>query len=351
MVNCYLFYLFSVIKLYRLRRDSIVKIAFFALRKFDELPLCREFSKKYNIDFVWTGEYPSKENLNLTKGCNAVSIVPCEITKEYIDIFFSYGIKYILCRSIGYDHIPLDYIKSKGMKISTVSYPPESVADYAIMLMLMAARKINQIMIRAKAQDYSLKGKVGKDICKCTIGIIGTGNIGSTVIKHLSGFGCKILAYNKFGENEELKKYVQYVELETLYKNSDIISLHVASNSETYHMINEESINIMKDGVIIINTARGTLIDSKALIKNIKSGKIGAAGLDVIENENGLYYYNRTGDIIDNDELSMLRSFPNVILTPHTAFYTETTVSNMVEKSFEAIYYYQNKLANPYEIK
>ncbi len=327
-----------------------MKIAFYALRKFDELELCKKFGNKYNVEFVWTSEYPSTKNLNLTEGCDAVSIVPCEITKEYIDTFSFYGIKYILCRSIGYDHIPLEYIKSKGMKASTVSYPPECVADYAIMLMLMTARKMNQIMIRAYAQDYSLKGKMGKDLCDCTIGIIGTGNIGSTVIKHLSGFGCKILAYNKFGKNKELEKYAQYVDLEELYKNSDIISLHVASNSETFHMINEDSINMMKEGVIIINTARGTLIDSKALIKNIKSGKISAAGLDVIEDENGLYYYNRSGDIINNDELSMLRSFPNVIVTPHTAFYTETTVSNMIEKSFEAVYYYRNKQVNPYEI-
>ena len=205
-------------------------------------------------------------------------------------------------------------------------------------------------MLRAYTQDYSLKGKMGKDLSDCTVGIIGTGNIGSTVIKHLSGFGCKILAYNKFGENEELKKYAEYVSLEKLYENSDVISLHVASTPETFHMINEDSINKMKNGVIIVNTARGTLIDSKALIKNIKTEKIAAAGLDVIENENGLYYYNLSDKIIDNDEILMLKSFPNVILTPHTAFYTESTVSNMVKKSFEAMYYYKNNQSNPYEI-
>lgn len=326
-----------------------MKIAFYALRKFDELGLCKEFSKKYNIDFVWTSEYPSKENLNLARGCQAVSIVPCEITKGYVDTFSACGVKYILCRSIGYDHLPMEYIKEKGMKVSAVSYPPECVADYAIMLMLMSARKMKQIMLRTCSQDYSLKGKMGKDLNSCIVGVIGTGNIGSAVVKHLSGFGCKILAYNKFGENEELKKYAQYVELDTLYQNSDIISLHVASNSETYHMINEDSISKMKDGVIIINTSRGTLIDSKALIKNIKTGKISAAGLDVIENENGLYYYNLSSDIIDNDELSMLRSFQNVIVTPHTAFYTETTVSNMVGKTFEAMHFYQAGMDNPYE--
>lgn len=327
-----------------------MRIAFFALRKFDELELCEKYSKLYNIDFNWISNYPNLENLSLAKGCDAISIVPCEITHEYIDKLYSYGVKYILCRSIGFDHLPIDYIKEKGMKISTVSYPPECVANYAIMLMLMTTRKMNQILIRAAAQDYSLKGKMGKDISDCTVGVIGTGSIGSCVIRHLSGFGCKILAYNRH-INKEVEKYAKYTDLDTLFTQSDIISLHVASNKDTYHLVNNETINKMKDGVIIINTARGTLIDSKALIKNLKNGKIASAGLDVIEDENGLYYHNRGGDVIDNDELTMLRSFPNVIVSPHTAFYTETTVENMIEKTFAAMLAYKDGVSNPYEIK
>lgn len=326
-----------------------MKIAFFSLRKFDELELCEKYGKQYNIDFTWTNEYPCESNLNIAKDCDAVSIVPCCFNNKYIDIVNSMGVKYILCRSIGYDHLPVEYLKSKNMKFSTVTYPPECVANYAIMLILMSTRKMNQIMIRSYAQDYSLRGKMGKDISNCTIGVIGTGNIGSTVIKHLSGFGCKILAYNLF-EVEELKKYATYTDLDTLYKESDIITLHVASNTDTYHMINENTINKMKNGVIIINTARGTLIDSKALINNIQSGKISAAALDVIEDENGLYYHNRTSEVIDNYEFSMLRSFPNVILTPHTAFYTDTTVQNMIEKTFQSLNFFMNNTKNPYEV-
>ena len=327
-----------------------MKIAFYCLRKFDELEMVEECSKKYNIDYVYTEEYPNKNNLNLAKDCDAISFVPCEFTKEFADIFSSFGVKYILCRSIGYDHIPLEYVKSKGMKVSSVTYPPDCVANYAIMLMLMASRKMKQITQRSAAQDYSLKGKMGKDISDCTIGIIGTGHIGSCVVKHLSGFGANLLAYNKFGESDEVKKYAKYADLDYIYENSDIITLHLSSNSETYHIINNESIKKMRDGVIIINTARGTLIDSEALIENIKTGKIGAAGLDVIENENGLYYYNRSDSVLDNNELAVLSSFPNVIVTPHTAFYTETTVRNMIDKTFEALYHYSNNEANPYEV-
>jgi len=327
-----------------------MKIAFYSLRKFDELGLCDVFSKKYGIDFVWTNECPNEDNLKLSEGCEAVCCTPCVFTEKYVDILSKNGVKYIICRSIGYDHLPLEYIKSKNMKIAAVNYPPDCVANYAIMLMLMTLRKMKQIMMRAQVQDYSLRGKSGKDITNCTAGIIGTGNIGAAVIKHLSGFGCKILACSRH-EKEELKKYCEYTDIETLYSKSDVISLHVSSNSDTYHLINNSSISKMKDGVIIINTARGTLIDSNALIENLKTGKIGAAGLDVIENENGLYYFNRSAEILNNDELSMLNSFPNVIVTPHTAFYTDETVSNMVEKTFLSFYNFENNLPNPFEVR
>lgn len=326
-----------------------MKIAFFALRDYDELDFCKRFSKQYGIDYVWTSEYPNKDNLHLAEGCDGVSFTPCEITEEYVKVFHECGVKFLLCRSIGYDHLPLAYIQSLGMRVTTSPYPTECVANYALMLILMSTRKMQQTMIRAAAQDYTLKGKMGRDIGDCTVGVLGTGRIGSMLIKHLSSFGCKILAYDKY-QVEETKKYATYVELEELYAQSDVISIHLPSNASTFHMINKETIAQMKDGVIIINTARGTLIDSRDLIANLKSGKVGGAALDVLENENGLYYYNRCGDNIDNDELAMLRSFPNVIVSPHTAFYVESTVSNMVEKSFLPLYYYEKNEPYPFEI-
>ncbi len=326
-----------------------MKTAFFSLREYDELPFCEEYSRKYNIDYTYTPQYPNEENLSIAQGCDAISITPCEITEKFIKKLASYNIKYIICRSIGYDHIPFEWTKRNGIKVCAVSYPPDCVANYAIMLMLMASRQVKEIMLRNEAQDFSLKGKMGKDISDLTIGVIGTGNIGATVIKHLSGFGCKILAYNIF-EVEELKQYAKFVTLDELYKNSDIITLHLASNPQTYHIINDEAFNKMKDGVIIVNTARGTLIDSKALIKNIKSGKVSSAGLDVIENENDICYHNQSGKVMDNDEMAILKSFPNVIYTAHMAFYTKTTVSNMIEKSFKAVKYYERGEANPYEV-
>ena len=327
-----------------------MKIAFFALRDFDELPFAEKFKEKYGIDFVWTSEYPNKDNLQLAEGCDGVSFTPCEITEEYVKAFHDYGVRYLLCRSIGYDHIPCEYAHSLGMHVSTSPYPVSCVANYALMLILMTARKMQQIMLRAAAQDYTLKGKMGMDLDNATIGVLGTGAIGRTLIRHLSSFGCKIYAYDLY-QNDEVKKYAEYVDLPTLFAHSDIISIHLPANAATHHLINEQAIAQMKNGVLLINTARGSLIDSKAMIAALKSGKIGGAALDVLENENGLYYYNRMGDHIDNDELAMLRSFPNVIVSPHTAFYVESTVSNMVEKSFLPLYYASKGEENPFEIK
>lgn len=326
-----------------------MKIAFYALRDFDELPYCEKYSKEHGIDFVWTSEYPNENNLSLAEGCDGVSFTPCLITEEYLDTLKSYGVKALLCRSIGFDHIPLAYAKKLGLHVCNTTYPTDCVADYAIMLMLMCLRKMQHVMARAAVQDFSLKGKMGRDIGKMTIGVLGTGNIGRTLMKHLSGFGCKMLAYDLY-QNEETKKYAEYVDLDTIYKECDIITLHLPSNPGTFHMINEETLAKMKEGVVIINTARGNLIDSNAFIKAIKSGKVGAAGLDLLENENGLYYYNRMGDVIDNDELNTLRSFDNVIVSPHNAFYVESTVDNMIWKSFNSIACYAKGEPNPAEV-
>lgn len=326
-----------------------MKIAFYAMREFDELPMCEQFSKEYGIDFVWTKEPPTKENLSLAKDCIAISCTPCLMTEEYVETLHSYGVKYFHCRSIGFDHLPMAKIKELGMKVSNSTYPTECVANYAIMLILMTTRKYKETMDRAAIQDYSLRGKMGKEIGSLTVGVLGTGHIGRTLIKHLQPFGCKLLAYDKF-ENEEVKQIATYVDLDTILKESDVITLHMPSNEETYHMINEETLAKMKDGVVIVNTARGGLIDSNALIKYVKNGKVGEAALDVIEDERGLYYYDHCGKQFDNDELALLRSFPNVTVTPHMAFYVESTVANMVQKSFLSVKYFEEGQENPFEV-
>ena len=218
------------------------------------------------------------------------------------------------------------------MGVIHITYSPATVADYTIMLMLMGCRKIQYIMQRAQIQDYTLQGKIGRELPGMTVGIIGTGKIGKTVIKHLSGFGCKILAYDIY-ESDEVRQYAQYTDLDTIYRECDIISLHAPATDDNYHMINHEVMDKMKQGVILINCARGSLVDTQALIDGIESGKVGFAGLDVVEHESGLYYFNRMGEPLNNPQLAILRSYSNVVVTPHTAFYTQEAVSDMVENS------------------
>ena len=311
------------------------KVFFYTLRPYDELGIAQRLAPQLDVEFGSVQEYPTLKNAELAKGYDAVSVTPCDMSAPMVKRFHELGVKSICCRSIGYDHVDRETARELGMKVANVDYPPNGVANFAIMLMLMSLRKAGHILKRGEAQDYSLQGKIGRDISTCTVGVIGTGRIGRTVLQHLSGFGCRLLAYDLY-PNDEVKKIAEYVPLETLLAESDVITLHQNATEENHHLIDTKAIERMKPGVTIINTARGKLIDSDALIAGLESGKIGAAGLDVLENENGLYYYNRMGDVIPNPELAALRSMPNVILTDHTAFYTHEDVESMVRGVLES---------------
>lgn len=327
-----------------------MKMFIYAAREFDEIGYAAEAAEKYGCEFGWTSQYPDLNTAELARGCEAISFTPCTFDSELVKKFSSLGVKYFTLRSIGFEHVDMDECKKQGIRVSNTTYTPNGVANYAIMLMLMCLRNMAHILKRSEVQDFSLKGKIGKDISACTVGIIGTGRIGATTIRHLSGFACKILAYDVF-ENEEVKKYAEYVSLDELLSQCDVISIHAPSNEETFHLINDESIAKMKNGVVLVNTARGTIIDTPALIRGIESSKIGAAALDVLENEDGLYYYNRANEVIVNHEMAILRSYPNVILAPHTAFYTDEDVQSMIEHNFESLYLFETGKENPLELK
>lgn len=327
-----------------------MKLFFYQMRVFDELSFAEKYSREYGIEFGYTEQNPSLETADLCRGYEAVTMNPSDMSAPVVERMHENGVKYICARSIGYDHIDLVAAKRLGMRVSNASYPPETVANYAVMLMMMSLRKMNEIMGRAAVQDYSLPGKLGKDLSSQTVGIIGTGKIGTTVIRHLSGFGCRILCSDPY-ENDEAKKYAAYADLDTLYKESDVISLHTNATDANEHLLNAAAFSKMKDGVVIVNTARGRLIDTDALISALESGKVGAAGLDVIEHEVGLYYNNKVSDVIVNPELALLRSFPNVIVTPHTAFYTESSVDNMVKSAFDSALAFSKGEETEHEVK
>ena len=326
-----------------------MRVTVYSCREFDEKELFLQYEKEFGMELVLCSDAPTMENVHLTKGSECVDIITSKITRNLMAAFAANGVKYLTTRTIGYDHIDMEAAREFGIKVGNAPYGPNGVADYTVMLILMSIRKMKRIIERTNIQDYTLAGIQGRELQDLTVGVIGTGRIGKTVIRDLSGFGCKIIAYD-LHEQEEVKKYAEYVSLEKLFAEADVITLHTPLTDNNYHLINEKNISGMKDGVVIINTARGALIDSQALISAIESGKIGAAGLDVVENEFGLYYYDHKSDILNNRELAILRGFPNVTVSHHMAFYTDNCVETVVRDSLLGCKLFMEGKENPWEV-
>ena len=327
----------------------MMQVTVYNCRPFDEKELFLEYAKELGIDLVLCNDAPDLNNVSLCKGSRCVDVITSKIDAPLIKAFHEQGVEYITTRTIGYDHIDLEAAGKYGIKVGNAPYGPNGVADYTVMLILMSIRKMGAILGRTNLQDYTLQGLNGRELRDLTVGVIGTGRIGSTVIRNLSGFGCRILAYDLY-EKDEVKQLAAYVPLEEIWKESDVITLHTPLTEDNHHLINADTIAQMKDGVVIVNTARGALIDSEAFIDAIENGKIGAAGLDVVENEFGLYYYDHKSDILKNRELAMLRSFPNVTVSHHMAFYTKNYVETVVKDSLMSCKLYMEGAKNPWEV-
>lgn len=327
----------------------MTKITAYSCRK-DELDFFAQFGKKYNAQITLHTEPPTPETAGLAAGSACVSMITTPMTEPLLEKFKNLGVGFISTRSIGYDHIDIAAAKKLGIRIGNVSYSTDSVADYAVMLILMATRKIKAILNKSAAQDYSLKGVQGRELHNMTVGVAGTGRIGSTVIRRLSTFGCRILAYDLY-ENEEVKQYAEYVPLEKFLVQSDLVTLHMPATKDNRHFLDRDAFARMKDGVFLVNTARGALVDTAAFIDAVESGKVAGAALDVVEHETGLYYNDLKCRVIANRELAVLRSFPNVLITPHTAFYTDQAVSDMVENSVRSCVQFARGEENPWEVK
>ena len=322
----------------------------FAVRN-DELDAFHNFSSELNIEVKLVTEKLSLDTVDLTKGYdNVVFFGMCDLSEEVLTELKSNGVKYIASRSAGFNNVDMAAAKRLGIKVSNASYSPNCVADYTVMLTLMAIRKMKSIMKRVELGDYSLPGIQGKEMHNLTFGIIGTGRIGQVTARNLSGFGGRIIAYNN-SEKDEIKDIVEYVSLETLLKESDVISLHTPLVESTKYLINEETLSKTKQGVVIINTARGELIDTKALIKFIDNGHIGAVGIDVLENELGLFHVDHSLNHLVNHDLSILQSYKKVIVSPHSSFYTDQAVSDMVEVALRSVVSFIHTDTSPNEVK
>lgn len=313
-----------------------IKILAFEVRD-DEKAFFEEAAARLHIETVLRPDILTAENASECRGFTGVTTLGMSrLSREVLDLLKQAGVTYLSTRTIGYNHIDVEYAQHIGLRISNAEYAPESVAEFTIMLMLLVLRKYKPAVYRQNVNDYSLGGLCGRTLKSLTVGVVGAGQIGQAVIRSLSGFGCRILAYNR-SPRRELEPYADFVSLEQLYSKSDVITFHLPLTESTKYMVNPQTLTLMKDGVVLINTARGELMDRRALIQGIESEKIGALALDVFENERSIYHESRINDIIANRDMAYLRQFPNVAMTQHMAFYTESAVGEMVECGMRGI--------------
>ncbi len=324
-----------------------MKIYSFGCRPYDEMGAFEKYGREFGVDVSCTKQALSLENVALAKGADYVSVLTSPVTAPLLEALKDMGVKMIGTRTVGYDHIDCVHAKKIGIKVSNSAYSPDAVAEFTVMLMLMALRNMKRVIQRFEINDFTLKGLRGENLSERRVGVIGMGSIGQRVIELLRGFGCEICAYDPSHEDEP---GVKFLSLEELFRTCDIITLHAPLKDNTRHIINRDSLALMPEGSVIINTARGALIDTAALIDALRSGKLAACGLDVIEDEAELYYYNRKSDIINNEALSILRDMPNVVLTHHLAFYTGRSVDDMVRNCLLSFIRDSRGEENPFRI-
>ncbi|WP_425885993.1 2-hydroxyacid dehydrogenase [Parabacteroides sp. ASD2025] len=314
------------------------KIAFFGAKPYD-IASFDKVNEKYNYDIRYYKGHLNPNNVVLTQDTDAVCIfVNDTADADVIDAMVNNGVKLLALRCAGFNNVDLKAAKGKLPVVRVPAYSPYAVAEYSLALMLSLNRKIHRAYWRTRDGNFSLNGLIGFDMHGKTIGIIGTGKIAKILIRLLKGFGMRILAYDlypdmKFAEEEG----ISYVTLDELYRESDIISLHCPLTDQTKYMIDKDSIDKMKKGVMIINTGRGQLINTNDLIEGLKEKKIAAAGLDVYEEEGEYFYEDKSDKIIDDDVLARLLSFNNVIVTSHQAFFTKEALYNIAETTLQNI--------------
>lgn len=322
----------------------MIKTAFFDTKQYDKTYF-DELKTGYGIEIDYFESKLSPKTAVMAKGAKAVvAFVNDDIGKETISVLNEIGVELIALRCAGYNNVDLAAAKDTVTVARVPEYSPYAVAEHALALLLTLVRKTHKAYIRTRDFNFSLNGFVGFDLHGKTLGVIGTGRIGMAFIDICRGIGMNVIAYDP----NPSQGYLEYVSLEELFARSDVISLHCPLTSETYHIINSYSLKMMKDKVFILNTSRGALIDTEALIDGIKSGKVGGAGLDVYEEESEFFYEDLSETILKDDVLSRLIMMPNVLVTSHQAFLTREALKRIAEITLGNIhdYFNGNKLEN-----
>ena len=314
------------------------KVLFYDIKSYDK-ELFKKFGKDYNIEMKFLKGKLNEESADLTKGYEIVCAFANDtINKEVIDILAENGVKLLAMRCAGYNNISLKDIQGRFKVVRVPDYSPYSIAEYTMGMILALNRKIHKAYVRTREGNFSISGLMGFDLNEKTAGIIGAGKIAQILIKILKGFGMRVIAYDPYPNYEKAKELgFEFVDLDTLYKESDIISLNCPLTKETQYIINRNSMSKMKDGVMIVNTGRGMLIDSADLIEALKDKKVGAAALDVYEEEAEYFFEDLSDKVIEDDILGRLLSFHNVLITSHQAYFTQEAVEAITKTTLDNI--------------
>ena len=316
-----------------------MRFAFFDAKQYD-IPSFSKYGKENDIEFKYFETKLNEDTVDLANGFDGVCIfVNDAANAAVIDKLYNMGVKIIALRCAGYNNVDVKHAFGRVHVVHVPAYSPYAVAEHTMAMLLTSIRRIHKAYIRTRDFNFSLTGMTGFDLHGKTVGVIGTGKIGRVFIDICRGFGMRVLAYDKFPAPDlDNGDTVRYTDLDELFANSDIISLHCPLTDETYHIINENSLAKCKNGMVLLNTSRGALVDAEDLLEGIRSRRVGAACLDVYEEEGDLFYEDFSGNIVQDDKLVRLIAMPNVIVTSHQAFLTNealdniasTTVNNLV---------------------
>lgn len=323
-----------------------MKIAFFDSHKFEK-SVFEKTNGSFGYEIVFFEHRLEKETAILARGFDVVcSFVNDKLDRDTLTTLKQIGVRLIALRSAGFNHVDLTAAKELSLPVVRVpEYSPFAVAEHAVALLLTLNRKIHRSYLRVKELNFSLEGLVGVDLHGKTVGVVGVGRIGAIFSKIMRGFGCKVLLNDLSPDNNLANQLgARYVALDEIFKESDIISLHVPLNSSTRYLINQESLQKMKTGVLLINTGRGALINTKDLIQSLKQGHLGGAGLDVYEEEEKVFFVDHSEEILQDDVLARLLTFPNVLITSHQAFLTQEALQNIAQTTLKNVQEFQQKL-------
>lgn len=325
-----------------------MKIIFYSTKPYDRIwfeLLGKEYN--YEINFLETG--CTMETITLSKGYDAICIfVNDQLDKEMIDYLYQSGMKAILLRSAGFNHVDLKAANGKIPVLRVPNYSPESVAEHTIALLLSINRQTHRAYNRTRDFNMNINGLMGKDLINKKAGIIGTGKIGQATIKILKGFGMKVMAYDPYPNNQ---LDIIYTSLDEIFEKADVISLHCPLTEDTKYVINKAAIERMKKGVFLVNTSRGGLINTSDLIDGLLDGKFGGVGLDVYEEEEGIFFEDLSNEIVKDQNLVRLASFPNVLITSHMGFFTKEAMQAIAIETLENAYAIENNLQLVNEVK